>query len=179
MSLGFETTPGRKGATFARREALDPINLVARIMKEYPRAGVDEVCRRVRVALAGPDANYQDCFNDYATRNHFNILYKEEVSGPVRRSRPTKTLSAAQATAEKTTAATRADTIMETVKSIVLMELPTPFDKPLGDLTEAEGRRLTGWQSSLFAGIGNKRLRDAKSEAELRAAWKKSSRTAA
>ena len=77
MSLGLETTPGRKGATSARREALDPINLVSRIMKEHPQAGVDEICRRVRKALAGSDSRYQEAFDNYCTRNHYNLLYRE------------------------------------------------------------------------------------------------------
>ena len=41
MSLGFETHASRKGATFARREMLDPINLVSKIMKEYPSEGIN------------------------------------------------------------------------------------------------------------------------------------------
>jgi hypothetical protein len=98
MSLAFETTPGRKGATSARREALDPINLVSRVMKKHPHAGVEEVCRRVRTALAGPDAEYQEAFDNYCTRNHFNLLYKEE-HGPVRRSSPSGAKATATATA--------------------------------------------------------------------------------
>jgi hypothetical protein len=57
------------------------------------------------------------------------------------------------------------------VKRSILMEMPTAFGKPLGDLTEAEGRQLAGWQTALFAGIGDRRLRDVKSEADLQAAW--------
>src|SRR5215469_14277842 len=81
MSLAFEHTAGRKGATSARRESLDPINLVSKIMKKHPHAGVNEICRRVRDALAGSDAKYQEAFDNYCTRNHYNILYKEEVGG--------------------------------------------------------------------------------------------------
>jgi hypothetical protein len=115
---------------------------------------------------AGADVNYQDAFNDYATRNHFNLLVRDET-GSVRRSRPAARLTPEQQQA----AAKRAETIEAAVKQIVLMELPTPFGKPLGDLTEAEGRQLTGWQASLFDGLGDKRLRDAKSELDLQAAW--------
>ena len=180
MSIGLETVPGRKGATSARREALDPINLVSRVMKEFPRAGVDEVCRRVRVALDGPDAKYQDAFNDYCTRNHFNILYRDETGGVVRRSRPRTPPTAATGQQQDAKTADmvveRVATAIETFKMIVLMEMPTPFGKPLGDLTEAEGSQLTGWHASVFNGIGNHPLRDVKTEAELQAAWRASVR---
>jgi hypothetical protein len=175
MSLGFETTPGRKGATSARREALDPINLVSRIMKKHPHAGVDEVCRRVRTALAGPDAEYQEAFDNYCTRNHFNLLYKDEHGGFVRRSHPARasavTVTVEQRETAKAEAAKRAAPIIENIKRIVLMELPTPFGKPLGDLNEAEGCKLTGWQATVFAGIGKQKLRDARSEADLHKAF--------
>jgi hypothetical protein len=179
MSLGFETIPGRKGATSARREMLDPINLVSRIMKEHPRAGVDEICRRVRVALAGPDAEYQDAFNNYATRNHFNLLYKDEKDPIVRRSKPRpKAVPAVTAEQEKVVAE-RVGKVTAAVKGIVLMELPTALTdangnpRPLGDLNEAEGNQLTGWAMAVFDGIGKRKLRDARTEAELQTAREK------
>jgi hypothetical protein len=147
-----------------------------------------------------------NAFNDYATRNHFNLLHKDEVGGRVRRSRPTQTPAATalsaeqkvteqadeaakaeaaaqaeaakaaaqaeQKAAEQAEAVKRAAPFIEAVKTIVLMELPTAFDKPLGDLNEAEGHQLAGWQASLFKGIGNSKLRDVKSEPDLQAAWK-------
>jgi len=174
MSLAFDTTPGRKGATSARREDLDPINLVSMIMKKYPEAGVDEVCRRVRTALAGSYSNYQEAFDNYCTRNHFNLL-----QAPPRRraARAAETSASTAATATpaavKEEAEKRSVTIFEKMKNIVLMELPTPFGKPLGDLNEMEGCKLSGWQSMLFAGIGKRRLRDVKSEKSLHEAFAK------
>jgi hypothetical protein len=160
-----------------RRRELDPINLVSRIMNEYPTAGVEEVCRRVRVALAGPDARYQDCFNDYCTINHYNLLYKDEIGSRVRRSRPRQTPIAALPAEQKVAAfEQKTNLAMETVKKIVIMEMPTAFldsngkPRPMGDLNETEGLQLTGWQASLYKGIGNSKLCEAKSEADLWAA---------
>ena len=50
--LGFGTEAARKGATHARRENPDPINLVQSIMNEFPTIGIDEICRRVDAAIA-------------------------------------------------------------------------------------------------------------------------------
>lgn len=168
MSMQLNYEPLKKAGPRARRDDLDPMTLVSMIWKKHPHADVEELCRRVNAALEGAYAKYQRCFNDYAVRNHANLLAADEREGLRRKQ---KTALAEQAIADKEVAM-RMDAVMETVKNIVLMELATPFGKPLGDLTGAEGRRLTGWQRLLFAGIGNKRLRDVKSEAELQAAWK-------
>jgi hypothetical protein len=141
-------------------------------MKDYPRAGDDEICRRVRDALDGPDAKYQNAFFDYCTRNHFNLLYKDERGAAGRKSR--RQAKVALTAEQEAAIAKRAKTILAAAKAIALMELPTPFGKPLGDLTEAEGHELTGWQASLFDGIGDQRLRDVKSEKDLQAAWRAS-----
>jgi hypothetical protein len=182
MSLGFDTAPARKGATSARREELDPINLVKKIMDKFPQAGVDEICRKVRSALAGPDARYQDAFNNYATRNHFNLLHKDELSGSKRirvsTAAPTAVATTSakvieQRAAAKTAAVARTAPIIKNITNIVLMNLPTPFGKPLGDLNECEGRKLSGWQATVFNGVGKRKLRDVKSEADLQTAFAK------
>ena len=49
--LGLVTGPAREGATSARRENIDPINLVQSIMNEFPTIGIDEICRRVDAVL--------------------------------------------------------------------------------------------------------------------------------
>lgn len=164
------TSNRRQGAASARREDLDPIDLVSRIMNDHPAADIDEVCRLVRKALAGRDARFQDSFNNYTTRNHFNLLQRRIETPLVRRTRPR--VSPEQRQQETQQAQQRAEQTVDTIRQIVLMELPTGFGKPLGDLTESEGMQLVGWQASLFAGLGNKRLREAKTEADLQAAWK-------
>ena len=72
---------------------------------------------------------------------------------------------------QKAEAEKRAAPIIESIKKLVLMELTTPFNKPLGDLNEAEGCKLTGWQATVFTGIGKQKLRDARTEADLHAAF--------
>lgn len=164
----------RRGATRARREELDPINLVKRIMDQYPQADVDEICRRVKTALGGRDKAYQPSFNDYCTRNHFNLLRRDEqlrLHAATRR-QPRVTVTEEQRAVETRAAEHRANETINAIRQIVLMELPTPFDKPLGDLTESEGKQLTGWHAKLFEGIGNRKLREARSENDLQAAWR-------
>jgi hypothetical protein len=58
----------------ANQAKLDSFKLVSRIMNEHPQTNVDEVCRRVREALNGPDAKYQDAFIDYTTRKMMDLL---------------------------------------------------------------------------------------------------------
>lgn len=186
MSLNLET-PRRKGATSARRERLDPINLVGKIMKKHPQAGVDEICRRVRTALAGPDAKYQVAFDNYCTRNHFNQLYKDEDRSKARQHLAKKTngnghsnghsksMTEAEAEAQREADAKAAKPVIDKLSRIVIGKIPTMLlddagkPRPLNDLNGPEGLKMGGLYTFLYADIGNKKLGEVKPEAQLQA----------
>jgi hypothetical protein len=180
MTLAYDHVPGHRGATRASWRDNNPRVLIARIMAEHPQAGVEEICRRVRKALAGADRAFQEAFNDYCTVNHYNVIKREEDEARgLRRPRPgLRVVTSTEATV--TSAKRRGDQaaaseaairevapIIESIKKIVLMDLATPFGK-LGDCTGAQGRKLTGWMKNAFRGVSDKqKLRDVKTEADL------------
>ncbi len=146
----MELNLGTKGATRARREMLDPINLVLRIMKNHPQADVDRICSLVRDALDGPDAKYQRCFNDYCTRNHFNRLV--ETSGHDRKESKRKESKRDETKKEEEKILT------EIKRQVLLLNLEMPNGKRMRYCTGAEMERFGDAYRRIASKVGKTKM---------------------
>lgn len=100
-----------------------------------------------------------------------DLVYRRLTVDPQPEPEP---LSDAERQAEEASAAQQAKDRLSDLAPILFMRLPTPFGKPLGELTGKEGRKLAGWMGAIFKGVPDgKRLCDVKSEAALREVWAK------
>jgi hypothetical protein len=98
----------------------------------------------------------------------------DEPSTPRPQPKLLSLLSPEQIAAERAKAKAQANERLADLAPIMFMKLPTPFGKPLGELTGKEGRKLAGWMGAIFKGVpDNKRLIDVKGEAQLREIWAK------
>lgn len=169
---------GHRGATRVSYREHNPRVLVARIMAEYPQAGVEEICRRVRKALAGRDSDFQDAFNDYATTNHFNIIQQDETTRHAKkkqtRARQTPPPLAVRI-ATQAAAALEAAAMLNRAKHAAvndwLLEQVAPNGKPLGDCTGTELSQFSGYYRELAKGVGpQQKLREVKTGDDVAAA---------
>jgi hypothetical protein len=149
--------------------------------EELVEHGVKNILRGARLF-----EQYEDEFLGYIVTNALNKADRDrsvnEGVNPVTGTRipePTskpqpKPLPPEQVVAERAKAETQAMARLLELAPIMFMKLPTPFGKPLGELTGKEGRKLAGWMGAIFKGVpDNKRLCDVKGEAQLREIWAK------
>lgn len=134
---------------------------LAEIMRAHPTADLKAIRRVAFNNLSrGPNADLKRWCDTTTDR-----VYKSIIAEP-------QPVSEEQQEADRAEAERTAKDRLSALSHTILMNLPTPFGKPLGELTGREGRKLVGWQSQAFKGVGDtKRLRDVKSEIELRKIW--------
>jgi hypothetical protein len=169
----------RRGASAGRRDGLiDPYQVVKNIMQQNKSASAEKVCDLVwdhaSEDLSGL-SDVAESFVRYLTRNLYNQIFAEERSGAGFRNgkKKPRRLSAEQRKRQQLENEKRTDGIIEKIKKIFLMELPTPYDKPLGDLNEVECLKLGGWYATVGRGVGNNQVRSVKTEADLQKAFSK------
>ena len=160
LEANLGSYPGKRGATAASWSEKNPRVLVKAMWEKYPHADDAELCRRVQAALETRGwLDFLPAFIDHTTKNCLLAIKAEDrrSKSRARKKRPKKS---ANATA-----------IINRLKKIVLMEMPTPFGKSLGDCNEVELRQMGGWVVAVADGVGRKHLRDVKSESDLRNAF--------
>lgn len=130
---------------------------------------------------------YADEFKGYIVTNALSMAENDEkaagfnpVTGtslpasssiPASR-RPKRPLPLARVAAEKSEAVAAAKSRLADLAPILFMKLPTPYGKPLGECTRAEGLKLGGKFAIFFKLVPNgKTLSEATSEGKLRELW--------
>jgi hypothetical protein len=174
----------RRGASAGRREGLiDPYQVVQRIMLENKNASVEKVCDLVW-EHASEDlrglSDVAESFTRYLTRNLYAQIFAEERARAgfrdgwdKQKKLPQARISEEERKRHEAEHQKRTSSIAQKIKQITLMEMPTPYDKPLGDLNEAECLKLGSWYAAVGKGVGNKHVRTVKTEADLHAAFAK------
>jgi hypothetical protein len=134
-----------------------------------------------KILDAGLFKQYADEFKAYIVSNalsqaegDFEASGRSPRTGTTPSTPPKPKPAPMQVAGDKAQARKDAEARLVDLAPLILMNLPTPFGKRLGDLTGKEGRKLAGWMGRAFKGVpDNARLIDVKSEAALRELWQR------
>lgn len=164
----------RTGAKKATMREDNYREYLAHILERHPTAGREELFTIFRQGLGGNFARYQESVDRYAFDNGLAALEETSSRRTKTKLKVVATVSAEQIERERTKAREASMSRLTEMAPILFMKLPTPFGKPLGELTGKEGRKLTGALAGFFKGVPDgKRLCDVRSEAGLREIWAK------